>query len=620
MRGGAALALLVVAAAAAAPAPSTRRVEVSRDLTVVQADGSISVEARPLEGETPIEFAARISANEETAREILSLPGGPARDRAVVLSYAALADEMKRAAVVALFPSDVRATAGWLHIAVGEESLASIAAWFTGRPDLARALAAENGLGADVVAKGTTVRVPAELLLRPFRDAEALDESEPPQLVYEEDAEGRYAMYRLRKKEALYSAVVVRFTGRVHAADVIELAGAIAKRSGIEDVHAIPVGYPVRIPLDVLAEEFLPKDDPRSKARALEKAETAQFSMPARARGLKGVRIVLDPGHGGRDTGTIHGGVWEAMYVYDVAVRLRKILSEKTQAEVVMTTKDTRVGWKVAEQDVLAPRRSQVLMTDPPYELEDPVLGVNLRWYLANSLLKRPGPEKKRIPPERTVFVSLHADSLHPSLRGAMIYVPGERFLRDRYGKRGSAFAPYREWREQPVVSFTRKERMASEGASTSLAGKLVGAMRRRDLAVHPFSPVRTHVIRSGREWVPAVLRYNLIPNRVLVEIANLANEEDRALVATRRFRQDVAAALAEGLVEFFGGELAPVVPPPSVAEAHGPADFVGPWPPSPATTAPPAAKPTARKPAAKKPAAKKPVTKTKPKKAGPPG
>ncbi|HSB37380.1 MAG TPA: hypothetical protein VLH41_10900, partial [Thermoanaerobaculia bacterium] len=252
MKGGAAVALLVAALAASPDAPS-RRVEVSRDLTVLQADGRISVEARPLEGETPIEFARRIAADEATTGRILALPGGPSTTRAVVVPYPGLADEMKRAAIAALFPSDVRATAGWLHIAVGEETLASIAEWFTGRPELAGALAAENGLAGEAIGKGTTVRVPAELLLRPFRDAEALDETEAPQLVYGEDAEGRYAMYRLRKKEALYSAVVVRFTGRVHAPDVIELAAAIAKRSGIEDVHAIPVGYPVRIPLDVLS-------------------------------------------------------------------------------------------------------------------------------------------------------------------------------------------------------------------------------------------------------------------------------------------------------------------------------------------------------------------------------
>jgi N-acetylmuramoyl-L-alanine amidase len=576
LRGGAALALVLaavaaVAGAAASSPPAVRRVEVSSDLTVVQTDGAISVEARPLDGETPIEFASRISANEETEREILALPGGPSRARAVIVPYEGLADEMKRAAVAALFPSDVRATAGWLHIAVGDESLASIALWFAGRRELASALAAENRLEAMSVARGTTVRVPVELLLPPFRDAEALDGGEPPALAYGQDAEGRFATYRLRKSEALYSAVVVRFTGRVHAPDVIELAGTIAKRSGIEDVHAIPVGYPVKIPLDVLSEEFLPSDDPRAKARALERAETAQFSIPARAKGLRGVRIVLDPGHGGRDTGTIHGGVREAVYVYDVAVRLRKILDERTEADVIMTTKDTRLGWKIPERDVLAPRNSQILLTHPPYELDDPVLGVNLRWYLANSLLKIPGPKKKRIPPERTVFVSLHADSLHPSIRGAMIYVPGERFLRDRYGKRGRPFPSYREWREQPVVSFTRKERVASEGASTSLAGKLIGALRRRDLSVHPFSPVRTHVIRAGREWVPAVLRYNRIPNRVLVEIANLANPEDRALVATRRFRQEIAAALAEGLVEFFGGELGPAGRPKTVAASPSP-------------------------------------------------
>ena len=38
----------------------------------------------------------------------------------------------------------------------------------------------------------------------------------------------------------------------------------IAARSGIENVHAIPVGFPVKVPLEYLSEEFLPKDDPRS--------------------------------------------------------------------------------------------------------------------------------------------------------------------------------------------------------------------------------------------------------------------------------------------------------------------------------------------------------------------
>ncbi len=378
----------------------------------------------------------------------------------------------------------------------------------------------------------------------------------------------------------------MRFTGRLHAIDVNELAGTIAARSGIENVHAIPVGFPVKVPLELLSEEFLPGDDPRAVEHAREKAETAQFASPGIARGLAGVRVILDAGHGGRDTGTLHGGVWESTYVYDVACRLRKILSEKTRAEVLMTTRDAVLGWKVPERDALRSARNQVLLTEPAYALQDPAVGVNLRWYLANSLIRRPGPDGGKVPPERTVFVSLHADSLHPSVRGAMVYVPGERYLRDRYGKTGAVYAAYREVKEQPVVSFNRKERVASEGASTALANSIVTALREAGLPVHPFSPVRTHVIRGGREWVPAVLRYNRVPNRVLVELANLGNEEDRALMKTRGFRDSVAESLASAIVSFFGG------PPPGL---------YGPVPPAVAMRAA-SAPPRPVKPAPKKP------------------
>ena len=586
----AAVAALLVRALPSLSAVAPRRVEVSRDFAVQLQDGAITVEARPLEGETPIEFARRVAKDESTVQRLLALPGSLA-GRGATLSWGALSLDARRAAIQALFPSDVRATAGWLHIAVEEESLASIAEWFAGDAARAADLARENALPGGVVPPGATVRIPAEYLVPPFRDAEPIPETEPPNLVFGEDARGRYASYRLRKGEALYSAVVVRFTGRLDAADVNELAMKLAERSGIADVHAIPVGYPVKIPVEFLSEEFLPKDDPRSLERAREKAETAQFSRPEIARGLAGIRVILDAGHGGRDTGTLHGGLWEATYVYDVTCRLRKILAERTRAEVLMTTKDGTVGWTVPDQDRLRPRRAQVLLTRPPYALDDPAVGVNLRWYLANSLLRRPDGDGKKIAPEKAVFLSLHADSLHPSVRGAMVYVPGERYLRDRYGKSGAAYAAYREVKEEPVVSFNRKERIASEGASTTLANGLVAALREAGLPVHSFSPVRTHVIRSGREWVPAVLRYNRVPNRALVEIANLGNDEDRALIVTKAFRQALAESLAAGLVAFFGG------PPP---------ELFGPVPPTFTMRAAPEPTP---KPAPAKPP-KKPVKK----------
>lgn len=60
-----------------------------------------------------------------------------------------------------------------------------------------------------------------------------------------------------------------------------------------------------------------------------------------RALGLKIGRIVIDPGHGGHDTGTIGPtGVMEKDVVLDVALRLAKLLERETGNEVVLTRKD----------------------------------------------------------------------------------------------------------------------------------------------------------------------------------------------------------------------------------------------------------------------------------------
>jgi N-acetylmuramoyl-L-alanine amidase len=57
-----------------------------------------------------------------------------------------------------------------------------------------------------------------------------------------------------------------------------------------------------------------------------------------RALGLKVARIVIDPGHGGFDTGTIGpSGLEEKNLVLDVALRLRKLLETRTNSEVFMT-------------------------------------------------------------------------------------------------------------------------------------------------------------------------------------------------------------------------------------------------------------------------------------------
>jgi N-acetylmuramoyl-L-alanine amidase len=62
-----------------------------------------------------------------------------------------------------------------------------------------------------------------------------------------------------------------------------------------------------------------------------------------RMLGLKIGRIVLDPGHGGHDTGTIgKGGLLEKDLVLGVAQQLRMQLEESLGAEVIMTREDDR--------------------------------------------------------------------------------------------------------------------------------------------------------------------------------------------------------------------------------------------------------------------------------------
>jgi N-acetylmuramoyl-L-alanine amidase len=71
-------------------------------------------------------------------------------------------------------------------------------------------------------------------------------------------------------------------------------------------------------------------------------AHTAAGSATlTRALGLKIARIVIDPGHGGHDTGTLGpDGIEEKNVVLDVGLRLRKLIQQRMGSEVVMTRSD----------------------------------------------------------------------------------------------------------------------------------------------------------------------------------------------------------------------------------------------------------------------------------------
>ncbi|MGH9465375.1 MAG: N-acetylmuramoyl-L-alanine amidase family protein, partial [Thermoanaerobaculia bacterium] len=528
------------------------------------------LEAVPRRGEGLISFAGRLCGTAEAVPAIVAANGG--RSRLLVgvryrVPFGVLAPERQLAVARAIFPDDRGVPAGWehrvRHLGGARESLWQIAAWFTGRGEDYRVVREANRLVDEDLDHGAVVLVPASLL-RPSLRA-ALPPGSPYHLEYGRDARGEVAVYRLQPGEALYSSVVVRFTGRVFAEDVNSLALEIAERSAIRDVTDIPIGYQVKIPLDALLPEFLPADHPNRKAWEESLIASAQFRNTVTATSLQGVTVVLDAGHGGRDVGASVRGVWESVYVYDIMLRAKRLLETTTAASVFSTTQDG-ASWSVPDRDQLAMSNRHRILTEPPYPIADSAVGVNLRWYLANSLLRRTVRDGGS--PAKVVFLSIHADSLHPSLRGAMVYIPGARYRGGSYGRSEAVYASRREVSEQPRVSFSSRELTQSEGLSRELAGHLIDAFVAGRLAVHPDRPVRDKIIRYRKPWVPAVLRYNQIPAGALVEVCNLANEEDRRLLLTRRYRQQVAEGIVRGLLAYYGdGDAGP---PTRVASSAG--------------------------------------------------
>lgn len=553
----AAMAVIVPASAAA-----STRVELADGTVAMRADSQeLFLEAVPRRGEGMLGFAARLCGTEEAVPAIVEANGG--RSRLLVgvryrVPFSALEVERQLAVVRALFRDDLALASGWQHRVLhagGRESLWRIAEWFTGRGENYRVLREANGLVDEDLAVGAVVLVPASLLRPALRGA--LPPGSPYHLEYRTDDRGEVAVYHLQPGEALYSSVVVRFTDRVFAEDVNALATEIAARSGIPDVTDIPIGHEIKIPLDELQPEFLPAEHPQRKAWEESRIASAQFRNPVRATSLQGVTVVLDAGHGGRDVGASVGGVWESVYVYDIMLRVKELLEASTAARVHTTTQDGR-SYAVVDRDQLPSSHSHRVLTDPPYAIEDSAVGVNLRWYLANSLLRQSVRDGGS--PAKTVFLSIHADSLHPSLRGAMAYIPGARYRGGSYGRTEPVYAARREVNDQPRVSFSSRELTQSEGLSRELAGHLIDAFTAAGLAVHPDRPIRDKIIRYRKPWVPAVLRYNQIPAGVLVEVCNLVNERDRSLLLTRRYRQQVAEAIAEGVLTYYGdaGEASP--------------------------------------------------------------
>lgn len=483
--------------------------------------------------------------------------------------YDDLTAEGKRWALETLFPEDhwqrgeVQHRVRWPEL----ESVWLLAALFTGHGQNYDRLQAENARNPEKLRRGDLWRVPARLLSKELGGvgSAAPDRSQPEDelddeartaafralLSFAEDSQGRFAVYRLRKGEALYSSVVMRFTERVSPKEVNELAAVIARRSGIADLRTIPPGQLVKIPLEFLAGPFQPEGT-RALAEDREMREEVRRTprIDAGPR-LKGVRIILDPGHGGIDRGASGAQVWESDFVFDIAMRVLRILQQDTDAQVSSTVRYPRIG-RAPRDRIVAPSREAEVLTTPPFanDGDSPsAVSVHLRWVLANDLVRAFG---RKGDPQKTLFLSFHADSLHPSSRGAMVYVPGASFVPARFAlgaRRGAAVA---EMQRSSQVTLSLRERLQGEARSRQFAEVLLRTFQRERIPVHANRPIRNVIHRDGRTFVPAVIRHSTAATKVLLEVLNLQNEEDAENLRDPAFRERYAEAVVKGIQAFY--------------------------------------------------------------------
>ncbi len=513
------------------------------------------------------------------------------KDRtAVAIPFSKLNPKAQRATLEAVFPQDYVDVFGWWHTvtydgADGTESTLLLAEWLTGNPGNSREIRVKDAQGPPVepLVKGQRLLVPMRLLDPAMKTPtqtptnttptplstpadpvevtgsvkEAPISPEVSGLRYGSDAEGKYAEYRLHKGETIYSGVVGRFTDYSGHVEVQGACEVIQQRSGIKNERKICAGQRIRIPLEMLADRYQPQGTEERKEYDEVQAETRRLAGDKNStKDLEGVAVILDPGHGGRDTGAPPvGGVYEYAVNYDIACRIKSLLETKTRARVFMTMKDLDRGFAVSNAHSFSEDGNKVVQTTPPYYNDDAKVSANLRWYLANDIYKH---ERAAGVGERNVlFTSIHCDALHREMQGTMVYVPGAAHRRESETPNGHDYSQYAEARGARASSCTDAQALRDEAMSRVFAETLVGALRahKPTVQVHDSGDPVRNVIRQkgGKAYVPTVLRNNCVPTKVLIETANMNNAEDRANLADPKWRQSFAEAYVDALRRHYG-------------------------------------------------------------------
>jgi N-acetylmuramoyl-L-alanine amidase len=224
-----------------------------------------------------------------------------------------------------------------------------------------------------------------------------------------------------------------------------------------------------------------------------------------RALGLKIGRIVIDPGHGGHDTGTIGPtGLMEKDLCLDVALRLGKIVQQRLPGADVMYTRS---------DDTFIP-------------LED-------RTRIANEA-------------KADLFISIHANSSHDhGARGVETYylnLKGSPDAMEVAARENASAQESIHDLEDVVKRIARNEKIDE---SREFAADIQESLAKR--IQKSYRPVKDRGVRKA----PFVVLIGADMPSILTEISFLSNAADEQLLKKPEHRQRVAEGLYQGVASY---------------------------------------------------------------------
>jgi N-acetylmuramoyl-L-alanine amidase len=248
----------------------------------------------------------------------------------------------------------------------------------------------------------------------------------------------------------------------------------------------------------------MPTSDP--DAREAQPTASGERSL-TRALGLKIGKIVIDPGHGGHDTGTIGpNGLEEKDLVLDVSRRLGKLLQTRLGAEVVYTRKD------------------------------DTFIPLETRTAIANE-------------EAADLFVSVHANSSHdPDARGVETYYLNFTSSPDalEVAARENAVSEKSIHELQDLVKKIALKEKIDE--SQEFASDVQSSLHSGLAAKNPG------VRDRGVKKAPFIVLIGANMPSILAEISFVSNPGDERRLQTPEYRQKIAESLYRGIAKYISG------------------------------------------------------------------